>query len=169
MPNLSLPKPTRRRSLRADLTLAILPTVTVLLVFAVVDAWSRQRLLFAPLAASAFLVYLDPEHETSSVRTLVLAQGFAAVVGFAAHALLGPSYWVAGAAMVVVIFGMILARVMHPPAVPTVLSFVLGAGSGRGLLLFGVCVGLLVLLVFLQLFALRLWSERKKENAESSG
>lgn len=149
--------------------LAILPTVTVLLVFALVDAWSRQRLLFASLAASAFLVYLDPEHETSSVRTLVLAQGFAAVVGFAAHALLGPSYWVAGAAMVVVIFGMILARVMHPPAVPTALSFVFGAGSGRGLLLFGVCVGLLVLLVFLQLFALRWLSQRKKKNAESQG
>jgi len=155
-----------RRSLQADLTLAILPTVTVLLVFALVEAWSRQRLLFAPLAASAFLVYLDPEHKTNRVRTLVLAQGAAALTGFAAHALLGPSYWVAGAAMVAVIFGMILARAMHPPAVPTVLSFVFGAGTGRGLLLFGVCVALLVLLVGLQRAAVRLLSLKRKDDAE---
>ena len=170
MPAAPLPHPSMpRRSLRADFTLAILPTVTVLLVFALVDAWSRHRLLFAPLAASAFLVYLAPEHETNSVRTLILAQGFAALVGFAAHALLGPSYWVAGAAMVAVIFGMILARVMHPPAVPTVLSFAFGAGSGRGLLLFGVCLGLLVLLVFLQLAVTRLLVSKRKDDAEFSG
>ena len=161
--NSSLPP---RRSLRADLALAILPTVSVLLVFALASALSRQRLLFAPLAASAFLIYLDPEHEANSVRTLVLAQGFAALTGFAAHILLGPSYWVAGAAMVVVIFGMILARAMHPPAVPTVLSFVFGAESGRGLLLFGVCVGLLVVLVFLQIAAVRLLSLKRRKDAE---
>ena len=157
------------RSLRADLALAILPTVTVLLVFAVVDMWIRQRLLFAPLAASAFLIYLDPKHETNRVRTLVLAQGFAALVGFAAHTLLGASFWTAGAAMIVAIFGMILARAIHPPAVPTALSFALGAGSGRGLLLFGVCVGLLVVLVFLQLAAVRLVSLKGKDDAESPG
>jgi CBS-domain-containing membrane protein len=145
-----------RRSLRADLTLALMPTVTVLLVFALVDTWSRQRLLFASLASSAFLVYLDPDHEVNSVRTLVLAQGSAALVGFAAHTLLGASFWTAGAAMIVVIFGMILARVMHPPAVSTALSFALGAGTGRGLLLFAVCVGVLVGLVFLQRAAVRL-------------
>ncbi len=99
-----------RRSLRADLTLALMPTLTVLIVFALVEAWSRQRLLFASLASSAFLIYLDPEHETNSVRTLVLAQSFAACLGFAAHAFLGPTFWAAGGAMVVVIFGMILAR-----------------------------------------------------------
>ncbi len=145
-----------RRSLRADLALALLPTATVLIVFALVEAWSRQRLLFASLASSAFLVYLDPEHETNSIRTLVLAQGSAALLGFAAHSLLGPSYWTAGAAMVAVIFGMIFARVMHPPAVPTALSFALGAGTGRGLLLFGICVALLVGLVFLQRATVRL-------------
>ena len=83
--------------------------------FALVDTWSRQRLLFASLASSAFLVYLDPDHEVNSVRTLVLAQGLAALVGFAAHAGLGGSAWGAGAAMVVVIFGMILLR-RHAPA-----------------------------------------------------
>ena len=154
VPTKSLPP--RRRSLRADLTLALMPTVSVLLVFALVDALSRQRLLFASLASSAFLVYLDPDHEVNSVRTLVVAQGLAALVGFAAHAGLGGSAWGAGGAMVVVIFGMILLRAMHPPAVSTALSFGLGAGTGRGLLLFAVCVAVLVGLVFSQRGAVRL-------------
>lgn len=142
--------PAPRRSLRADLTLALMPTVTVLLVFTLVEAWSRQRLLFASLASSAFLIYLDPEHKTNSVRTLILAQVPAALLGFAAHALLGPTFWAAGGAMVIVIYGMIFIRVMHPPAVSTALSFALGAGAGRGLALFGLCLGLIVLLIFLQ-------------------
>ena len=156
-PKLTRPKlPQPPRSLRADLTLALMPTLTVLVVFALVDAWSHRRLLFASLAASAFLVYLDPKHETNSSRTLVFAQGLAATVGFTAHALFGGSYWAAGGAMIVVIYGMIFAHAMHPPAVPTALSFALGAGSGRGLALFAVCVGLIVLLVYAQRMALRL-------------
>lgn len=143
------PRPLHR-SLRAQLTLALLPTATILIVFALVDGWTRQRLLFASLASSAFLIYLDPEHQTNSTRTLVVAQGWAAIVGFAAHALLGPSFWAAGGAMVVVIFGMILARAMHPPAVSTALSFAFSAGKGGGLALFGLCMGLIVLLVVLQ-------------------
>ncbi len=150
-----------RRSLRDDLTLALMPTVTVLLVFALVEAWSRQRLLFASLASSAFLIYLDPKHQMNSVRTLLVAQGMGAVIGFAAHFLLGPSFWTAGGAMILVIFGMILLRAMHPPAVSTALSFALGAGSGRGLLLFGVCVGLIVLLVFAQQAVIRLLFRKK--------
>ena len=145
-----------RRSLRADLTLALMPTLTVLIVFALVEAWSRQRLLFASLASSAFLVYLDPKHVTSSVRTLLLAQAPAALLGFGAHALLGPTFWAAGGAMVIVILGMIVIRAMHPPAVSTALTFALGAGAGRGLALFGVCLGLIVLLVFLQRAVVRL-------------
>ncbi len=120
------------RSLRADLALAIPPTVTVLLVFVLVDAFSLQRLLFASLAVSAFLVYLDPEHEINSVRPLALAQGFAALAGFAAHFLFGPSFWTAGSAMVIVIFGMILARAMHLPAVATGSSPCCRAPAGTG-------------------------------------
>ena len=167
MPNRSLRRPTPRRSLRADLTLALMPTATVLLVFALLDAFSHQRLLFASLASSAFLVYLDPDHEVNSIRILVLAQGLAALVGFAAHTLFGGSDWGAGGAMVVVVFGMILVRAMHPPAVSTALSFALVAGTGRGLALFGVCVGVLVLLVCLQRGAVRLLSLERKDDAES--
>jgi hypothetical protein len=38
-----------RLSLRAEFVLVALPTLTVLIVFAAVDALSRQRLLFASL------------------------------------------------------------------------------------------------------------------------
>ncbi len=136
--------------LRAQLALALLPTIIVLAVFAVVDVWARQRLLFASLASSAFLIYLDPEHRTNSTRTLIIAQGGAAVAGFAAHLLLGPTFWAAGVAMVVVIYGMIFVGAMHPPAVATALSFALSAGRGGGLALFGLCLGLIVILVLLQ-------------------
>lgn len=139
-----------RRSLRASLALAVLPTVTILLVFAFVEAWSKRQLLFASLASSAFLIYIDPEHRTNSTRTLVIAQGMSALIGFTAHALCGPSFWGAGMAMVAVILCMILLDAMHPPAVSTALSFALSAGTGSGLALFMLCIGLIVLLVVLQ-------------------
>ncbi len=135
------------RSLRTNLALAVMPTGTVLAVFALVEMWSHQKLLFASLASSAFLIYLDPEHETNSVRTVVVSQGLAALAGFAAHAWGQGSPWAAGAAMILVIFAMIGLRVMHPPAVSTALSFALGAGTGRTVLLFAVCVALVAGLV----------------------
>ena len=54
----------RRLRLREELLLAVLPTATVLLTLAVVEKLGRQHLLCAALASSAFLIYLDPEHET---------------------------------------------------------------------------------------------------------
>ncbi len=147
---IEVPPRSVHHSLRSQLALALLPTATILIVFALAEAWSRQRLLFTSLASSAFLIYLDPEHQTNSTRTLVVAQGWAALVGFAAHWLFGPGYWAAGGAMVVAILGMILARAMHPPAVSTALSFAFSAGQGGGLALFGLCIGLIVLLVVLQ-------------------
>ncbi len=142
--------PHPRRSLRTDLALAIMPTATVLTVFALVQTWSHQKLLFASLASSAFLIYVDPEHETNSLRTVVLAQGMAALVGFGAHALGHGSPWVAGAAMIAVIFAMIGLRLMHPPAVSTALSFALSAGTARAALLFAVSLALVAGLVLLQ-------------------
>ena len=44
---------------KSEFTLALLPTLTVLGVFALVEALSSQRLLFVSLAATAFLIYHD--------------------------------------------------------------------------------------------------------------
>ncbi|MBA3438759.1 MAG: HPP family protein [Pyrinomonadaceae bacterium] len=134
--------------------LALLPTLTVLLVFAFVEVLSSQRLLFASLASSAFLIYLDPRHKANTVRTLLFAQVGAALLGFATHAALGAGYLSGGVAMILVIVLMILLDAMHPPAVSTALSFAFRAGPESNLLLFSLAVGVTVTLVLLQRAAL---------------
>ena len=143
-----------RLDLKGELVLAAAPTLTVLGVLALVEVLSRQRLLFASLAASAFLIYLDPQHGTNRVRTLVLAQIMAATIGLIAHLFLGNGYLSGGSAMVVTIALMILLDAMHPPAVATSLSFALRAGNESNLVLFCLAVGITVVLVVLERFAL---------------
>ena len=146
----------QRLPLRDELLLAALPTATMLLVLAFVEALSHQRLLFASLASSAFLIYLDPQHGTNRVRTLVVAQPGAAVVGWLLFTVLGPGYAAAGSAMVAVIALMIGADVVHPPAVATAMSFALRAGDESNLMLFALAVGVTAVLVLLQRIALRM-------------
>jgi CBS-domain-containing membrane protein len=146
--------PRRRLGLRGELLLALVPTVTVLAVLAFVEALSRQRLLFASLAASAFLIYLDPHHGTNAVRTLVTAQLGAAGLGWLAFATLGPGFAAAAAAMVATILLMILGDAVHPPAVATAQSFALRAGDESNLVLFGLAVGVTAALVILERLAL---------------
>ncbi|WP_426061997.1 HPP family protein [Hymenobacter sp. B1770] len=140
-----------RMGWRGELLLAVLPTVTVLLMLWLLELLSNQRLLFASLASSCFLIYLDPGHRSNSTRTLVLSQLAAAGLGYGAHLLLGPGYVGAALALVLVIAFMILTDSMHPPAVATALNFAFRAGSGEGnLLLFGLAVGLVLALLAVQ-------------------
>ncbi|QJX48915.1 HPP family protein [Hymenobacter taeanensis] len=142
-------RPRLRR--KGELLLALLPTATVLLMLWLLELLSNQRLLFAALASSAFLIYLDPGHHTNSTRTLVVSQMGAAAIGFALHAWMGPGYVGAAASMVLTIGLMIGLDAMHPPAVGTALNFAFRAGGGEGnLLLFGLAVGLVVVLVIVQ-------------------
>jgi CBS-domain-containing membrane protein len=140
----------RRLSLRGELLLAALPTATVLITFAFVQVLSQQRLLFASLASSAFLIYLDPEHGTNNMRTLGSAQMLAALLGLGAYLLIGPGYLSAAAAMSSLIVLMILLDVVHPPAVSTALSFALRAGQESNLVLFGLAVGITIVLIVLE-------------------
>lgn len=140
----------RRLPLSAEFLLALPPTVTILGVLFFVEVLTEQRLLFASLASSAFLIYLDPEHGTNAVPTLVISQVIAALLGFVTFMLAGPGYLAAGLAMVSTIVLMILIDRVHPPAVSTSLSFALRAGDERNLVLFGLAVGITALLVFLQ-------------------
>jgi hypothetical protein len=55
-------------SLKEELRLASTPALTILFVMAFVEVLSRQRLLFASLASSAFLVYLDPYHSSNAAQ-----------------------------------------------------------------------------------------------------
>ncbi|RZK23867.1 MAG: HPP family protein, partial [Hymenobacter sp.] len=106
-----------------ELALAVLPTVTVLLLLWLLKLLSSQQLLFASLASSCFLIYLDPSHPANSARTLVISQLAAAVLGYGFHALLGPGYLGAALALVSIIGVMITTNTMHPPAVATALNF----------------------------------------------
>jgi CBS-domain-containing membrane protein len=140
----------RRLDLKGELLLAMLPTATMLLVLLFVELLTEQRLLFASLASSAFLIYLDPQHGMNSVRTLVISQMSAALVGLGLYLLLGPGYDSAGVAMVLIILMMILLDAVHPPAVATALSFALRAGNVANLALFGMALAATALLVVLE-------------------
>jgi CBS-domain-containing membrane protein len=152
----------RRLGIKGELLLATAPTAVVLGVLALVEALSRQRLLFASLAASAFLIYLDPQHGTNSVRTLVSAQLMAAVIGWLTFISFGSGYIAAGSAMILTIVLMIVLDIMHPPAVATSLSFALKAGNENNLVLFGLAVGITAVLVGLERFALWLLARQAR-------
>ncbi|HEX8395562.1 MAG TPA: HPP family protein [Longimicrobium sp.] len=140
----------RRLPLRGELALAALPTATVLLVLLLVQMLTEQRLLFASLASSAFLIYMDPEHGTNRVRTLLIAQMSAASLGLAGFLAFGPGYPAAALAMTATILLMIVTDAVHPPAVSTALSFSLRAGPESNLALFALAVGITAVLVVLQ-------------------
>lgn len=134
-----------------EVLLALLPTLTVLGLLWLLKLLSNQQLLFASLASSCFLIYLDPGHPANSARTLVVSQLGAAVLGYGLHAWLGPGYLSAALALVGIIGLMILTDTMHPPAVATALNFAFRAGSGEGsLVLFGLAVGLVLVLLAVQ-------------------
>ncbi len=139
-----------RIGLKGELLLALMPTATVLAVLALVEVLSSQRLLFASLASSAFLIYLDPANAVNSVRTLVGSQMAAAGIGLATFLVFGPGYLSGGTAMVATIVLMIVFDIMHPPAVSTALGFALRAGDQSNLMLFGLAVGVTAVLVLLQ-------------------
>ena len=139
-----------RLSLRGELVLALFSTAVVLGVLGFIEVLSEQRLLFASLASSAFLSYLDPQHGTNRIRTLVSAQMLAASVGLLTHLALGSDYLAAGSAVTLTIFLMIVFDIMHPPAVSAALSFAFRAGDASDVLLFGLAVAMTAALVALQ-------------------
>ncbi len=147
--------PTRRRlDLRGELALALLPTGTILIVLFLLEALSRQRLLFGSLASSAFLIYLDPTHGTNTVRTLTMSHLMSMTTGLLAYWIFGHGYTAAGTELVLSIFLMILLDVVHPPAVGTSLVFAFRAGAETDITLFLLALGVTAALVILQRFSL---------------
>ncbi|MCT7950432.1 HPP family protein [Ancylothrix sp. C2] len=154
----------RRLTIQGELLLALLPTITILGVLGMVEVLSRQRLLFASLASSAFLIYLDPQHGTNGIRTLITSQMLAATLGFITYLVFGPGYIGAGIAMIITIILMIILDVVHPPAVSTSLSFALRAGNETNIILFALALAITSILVLLQrcsLWLLARYSQRQ--------
>ena len=156
----------RRYDLKTELSLALLPTITMGAVLFLLERYSQQHLLFASLASSAFLIYLNPEHPTNSLKTLSIAQVSAALIGFGTVHLIGPGYTSAMVGMVIAIAVMLVLDVMHPPAVSTALTFAFE--RGKTLPLFLIAVGILVLLLILQKTSLWLINRYTKAHPENT-
>lgn len=140
----------QRLDLRGELTLAFFPTLTILLVLWTIDALADQRMLFAALASSAFLIYLDPMHGSNSIRTVTAAHLIGAMAGMGASVVMGNGYGAAGLAMVSTILIMVIADVVHPPAIGTSLSFAYRSDLSSNFSLFLLALGMVVVLVLLQ-------------------
>jgi len=145
--------------LRHELLLLALPTAIVSIVLALVDFITKQHLLFASLASSAFAIYVDPNHSSNSVRTLFIAQLGAALLGLASYLAFGPGYLGTGSAMLLTILLMVLLDAIHPPAVSTSLSFAFKGSEASSVLVFGLAVAMTATLVVLQRVAMRLVSK----------
>lgn len=143
----------KRLGLKDEILLALLPTLTVLLTLGMVEIFSRQRLLFASLASSAFLIYLDPQHGTNRIRTLCVSHITAALIGLGCYLLLGSGYWSGGCAMVITIIIMILLDSVHPPAVSTSLGFAFRTADESSVILFGMAVGMITVLVAIERYS----------------
>jgi len=135
---------------REELVLAMLPTGTVLLVLLVVEQLADQRLLFASLASSAFLIYIDPGHLTNRVRTLALAHGSAATIGGCVDFLFGNGYLPAAISMIAAIIVTLALKAVHPPAISTALSFAFRPGDADKWAIFMAALAVIVVLVILQ-------------------
>lgn len=140
----------KRLTLKDELAMAVLPTGTVLGVLVLLELFSQQRILFASLASSAFLIYLDPSHATNTTRTLAASHLLAAGLGFVALLVLGPGYAAAAVAMVAAILAMILLDIMHPPAISTSLVFAFRTSADTNIGLFALAVGMTAVLVLMQ-------------------
>ncbi|HWV23819.1 MAG TPA: HPP family protein [Thermomicrobiales bacterium] len=139
-----------RLPLPDELTLAILPTLTVLLVLWTGDVFANRHVLFAALASSAFLIYMDPMHGTNRLPVLILSHLLGAVAGMGAVWWLGYSAAAAGLAVGVTIAIMVGANIMHPPAIGTSLSFAFHSGLDDHITLFLLALGMVVILGVLQ-------------------
>ncbi len=153
----------RNLSIWQELLLAALPTVTVLLVIALVGIVSNRAVLFTSLASSAFLIYINPSHKMNNGRTLVIAQMIGALAGFASFTLLGQNYFGVGAAMILTIVLMIVLNAVHPPAVSTALLFGLEGKYAFDLALFALALLMTLTLILLQKSTLGLMSRFVEE------
>lgn len=156
----------RKIDIKTEIILAVMPTVIIIAVLLLLEAFSRQQLLFSSLASSAFLIYLDPRHPTNSVRTLVIAQLSAAVIGYLVFLGVGPGYFSAALSMIIAIAAMIMTRAMHPPAVSSALIFAFQYTKVNTLLMFCFAVLLLVILIVLQKASL--WLLRRSERISAA-
>ena len=144
-----------------ELGLALPPTITVLGVIVLIEGLTHQRLLFASLASSAFLIYYDPAHRMNSVRVMASAQLLGCALGLLSTWILGAGYLAAGLAMTCTIILCVVLDIVHPPAISTALAFAFVEPKDRTVLLFLLALLFITALVVLQRLAV--WTVRRIE------
>lgn len=140
----------RRGGVLGELALALPPTVLVLASVFLLEAFQHQRLLFASLASSAFLIYRDPAHPMNSVRVMLTAHLIAVALGVAAALTLGAGYRAGAVAMAGTILTLVLLNAVHPPAISTALGFAFFPQQDRAAGFFVLALVMLAALVVLQ-------------------
>lgn len=140
----------RRGGVWGEVALAVPPTLVVLAVILAIENVTREHLLFASLASSAFLIYSVPLEYMNGIRVMVIAQGIGCCCGVAAALLLGSGYGAGALAMVVTILLLVTLDLVHPPAISTSIGFAFVAPKDRTLVLFAIALMLLGVLVVLQ-------------------
>ncbi len=144
-------RPVRRRlTLPAELGLALLATLPVLLVFEALEHLSRQHILYASIASSALSIYTDPLHRSNQPRTILQSQTIATLTGLSTYLLLGHTYLAAGSALVLTVLFCVTLNRLHPPAVATALAFAFRSGEIRTLYVFALAVGITLGLAILE-------------------
>lgn len=152
----------KKYTLKTEIALAVIPTTTILIVLMATETFGRQQILFSSLACSAFLIYLDPEHQVNTVRTLLIAQTSAAIIGYVAYTLVGWIYLSAAISMLAIISLMIFTKAVHPPAISTCLIFIYNESKLNTLFVFLSALILLILLIGLQKISVWLIRRDKK-------
>ncbi len=150
-----------RFSFKGEIALAALPTLTVLIVLFLIENFARQRILFASLASSSFLIYRDPHNQMNSLYSLLVSQSGRAVFGLISYLLFGAGYGAAAFAMLATVFFMITLDAIHPPAVSTAISFGFSSPNTDIFFLFLLALGMVAVLIFLEQAIL--WMVRRKE------
>lgn len=156
-----------RFSLRGEIALATLPTITVLVVLFLIENFARQRILFASLASSSFLIYRDPQNQMNSLYSLLVSQTAGALFGLISYLLFGAGYGAAGSAMLATVIVMIVFDAIHPPAVSTAISFGFSAPNSNIFLLFLLALVMVAVLVILE--QVILWVVRWNDKTGPAG
>lgn len=153
--------------IRGELLLAVPATITVLVALYITRGLTNDRILFASLAASAFLVYSDPGHRMNRVRVMLAAQIIGCLVGVLTSLLLGPGYAAAALGMVVTILILIGLEIMHPPAISTVFGFAFVRLQGHVVPTFLLALLIIASLAVLQPLATRILRHIEARGARS--
>ena len=132
-----------------------------------IEVLTNQRILFASLASSAFLIYREPTHGMNSVRVMAGAHLLATMFGVGGAFLLGAGYVAAAVAMALTILVLVLGDLVHPPAVSTALGFAFYARQNEAVGVF--LLALLMLAVLVVLERLAVWTLARVQSTAAHG